>query len=306
MPHSVVRSVRPVSAVLAAAALAFGQSVPALAAGPSDFSQSSSGQASAGLDAPVSGTGTQAPIAANDADWVPELSEYVLAYLRTSGFAQLSQPFASKAECEAGRDRNALDAPWLARTDCFTARGKYRYYSHAVVDTKKVQEELDLFGVKAGLRPDFKAVRDRIRETRGWNDACVTRNAKKSLDKELVAYFAKVDALPDLRQRLSEVTARLDTKTKERFEGNKVSSNPLKLCSSEYVLARLEAKRGLIARDLARSGLPVAASTSADDALPDLTSAPADPSANSQTTGTGQTSDDQQVQDLFKDLFNSL
>ena len=207
--------------------------------------------------------------------------------------AKYSPPFSTLSECETARDKNALDMPWLARTDCFTYRKTFRYYTHSVKATKAVDAELKFFGIRAGIRPEPQAIRDRVKESRGWNDACVTKKGKKKLDAQLSALFLKIDADSDLENRLAKVSEILDKKTMERFGTERQITNPVTSCASEYAIARLEAKKGTIARDLARRWT---SATTSD--VPDSQAAlPADAPAQQV---------DQAADDIFADLLKSL
>lgn len=183
--------------------------------------------------------------------------------------------------------------PWLARTDCFTYRKTFRYYTHSIKTTKAVDAELKFFGIRAGLRPEPQAIRDRIKESRGWNDACVTKKGKKNLDAQLSALFSKIDADSDLENRLARVSEILDKKTMERFGTERSVTNPVASCASEYAIARLEAKKGVIARDLARRW--TSASSGNSSASQEIL--PADAPASQV---------DQATDDIFADLLKSL
>ena len=152
---------------------------------------------------------------------------------------------------------------------------------------------MKFFGIRAGLRADPQDIRDRIKETRGWNDACVTKKGKKKLDAQISATFSKFDAIGDLNARLASVTAMLDKKTMDRFAEN-AKFNPVSACSAEYVIARLEAKKGLVAREIARSGV---------QAVRQSQDVPAseDPTEEVQTQQEEEAADD-----IFADLLKSL
>lgn len=239
-----------------------------------------------------SSTGSQTAYSGGVQDWVPELSESVIAQFRMGDVAKYSPPYQTLSACEEARDRNALDVPWLARTDCFEYRKTFRYYTHSVNSTAAVEAELKFFGIRAGLRPDPQDIRDRIKETRGWNDACVTKKGKKKLDAQLSAAYAKFDADADLDSRLASVTAMLDKKTMERFAENS-KYNPVTACSAEYVIARLEAKKGLVAREIARRG-------------PVLTQVQEGASEGEETVPQTQQQMDEATDDIFADLLKSL
>lgn len=185
--------------------------------------------------------------------------------------------------------------PWLARTDCFTYRKTFRYYTHSVKATKAVEAELKFFGIRAGLRPEPQDIRDRIKENRGWNDACVTKKGKKKLDSQLSALFSKIDADSDLENRLAKVSEILDKKTMERFGTERAVTNPVSSCATEYAIARLEAKKGIIAREIARRW-NVSETVGNTEGIPAET-LPAD--ASEQQV-------DQATDDIFADLLKSL
>lgn len=138
-------------------------------------------------------------------------------------------------------------------------------------------------------------MRERIKEARGWNDACVTKKGKKKLDEQLSALFSKIDADADLFSRLEKVGEILDQKTMERFATERTKFNPVTACSAEYAIARLEAKQGIITREIARRGIS-----------PSLANDDSEASQEAATVDDTVQQEDQAADDIFADLLKSL